>query len=98
MVEMSSDLTTRCSTSAAALSAQEAGTGNSAATLVGFAEAQRMTSLSRSTVERLIRVGDFPEPVTITPARRGFVRAEVERWILERIARRPGKGQTAHAA
>ncbi|MGE3292631.1 MAG: helix-turn-helix transcriptional regulator [Geminicoccaceae bacterium] len=56
--------------------------------LVDFAEAQRLTSLSRSTLERLVRAKDFPEPVVITPSRRGFVRAEIEGWIRDRIARR----------
>ena len=66
--------------------------------LIGFAEAGRITSLSRSTIERLVDAGDFPEPVRVTPSRCAFVRGEVEDWVRERAARRAGRRAGSVAA
>ena len=66
--------------------------------LLSYADAAKLTSLSRSTIERLVRDGDFPQPVPITQGRLGFVRSEVEDWITSRITRRPPRHAAAHAA
>lgn len=44
--------------------------------------------ISRSTLWRMVRRGSFPEPLNISPGRVGFVDAEVELWIRERVNKR----------
>lgn len=41
--------------------------------------------LSESTVWRLRRLGLFPEPVELSPGRKGYVRAEIEAWLARRV-------------
>lgn len=36
----------------------------------------------------MVRRGSFPEPLNISPGRVGFVDAEVELWIRERVNKR----------
>lgn len=43
------------------------------------------TSLSRSTVYRLARDGNFPRPVEITPGRMAWIESEIAEWIAVRI-------------
>lgn len=43
------------------------------------------TGLSRSTLERLVAAGEFPRPVKIADRAKGFVTAEVDRYLRERI-------------
>ena len=59
--------------------------------LLNFAATQALTSLSRSTIERLVLARDFPQPVRISEARCAFVRDEVAEWIRGRIAARGGR-------
>jgi prophage regulatory protein len=40
----------------------------------------RETTLSRTTVWRMVRRGEFPRPVQLSPGRVGFLREDVERW------------------
>ncbi len=56
--------------------------------LISYSIAGEMTSLSRSTLERQIAAGTFPQPVQVTPSRYAFVRGEVEDWIATRVAAR----------
>src|SRR4051794_25347613 len=56
--------------------------------LIPFKGAQAITGCSRSTIERLVDAGVFPEPVRVTFGRLGFVREEVEAWALDRIRAR----------
>lgn len=51
-------------------------------------EAATATSLSRTLLRLMGEAGHFPKPVELGPRRIGYVRAEVEAWIAERIARR----------
>ena len=44
--------------------------------------------ISISTLKRLEVDGDFPGKVQMTPGRVGYVEAEVDGWISERIAER----------
>jgi predicted DNA-binding transcriptional regulator AlpA len=39
------------------------------------------TSLSRSTIRDLVKRRSFPQPVTLTEFRSGFLEAEVSAWI-----------------
>tara|TARA_Y200000002_G_C22509645_1_gene590737 strand:+ start:601 stop:804 length:204 start_codon:yes stop_codon:yes gene_type:complete len=47
-----------------------------------------LTSLSKSTIYRLIKKDKFPKPITLRGMEnvRLFVKDEVEDWILEQIA------------
>jgi prophage regulatory protein len=44
------------------------------------------TSLSRSTLDRLVAAGRFPAPVRITDRRLAFDAAAVEIWMQEKVA------------
>ncbi len=54
--------------------------------LVSLNEAARMTSLSRTMVNRYRSEGRFPQCVPMGERRIAFVRAEVEKWIDHKIA------------
>jgi predicted DNA-binding transcriptional regulator AlpA len=60
--------------------------------LVAPRETRRITSLSASTIRRLVEAGNFPRPVALSrnrygkPVRIAYVLAELERWCAERIA------------
>ena len=45
------------------------------------------TSLSRATIHRLMREGQFPQARQITELRSAFVEAEVEQWMRQRLDR-----------
>ncbi|NVE93387.1 helix-turn-helix transcriptional regulator [Altererythrobacter lutimaris] len=45
-----------------------------------------LTSLSRSTIDRLVAAKKFPEPIRITSRRLAYNAAEVEAWLQDRIA------------
>lgn len=49
------------------------------------------TGSSRTTIWRLLRAGDFPEPVQISPNRKGWIEHEVDAWIMKRMALRPSR-------
>lgn len=51
-------------------------------------EAAAATSLSRTYLTMMAANGDFPKPVQLGERRIAYVRAEVEDWISDRIARR----------
>ena len=44
------------------------------------------TSLSRSTLDRLVAAGHFPQPMRITDRRLAYNAAEVEAWMQEKVA------------
>lgn len=56
--------------------------------LVSLNEACRLTSMSRSMLNRYRAEGRFVQAVDLGDRRRAFVRAEVEDWIREKIAAR----------
>lgn len=56
--------------------------------LVSLNDACKLTSLSRTSINRLRTVGLFPQAVPLGEKRVAFVRSEVEAWIKERIAGR----------
>lgn len=56
--------------------------------LITLNDAARMTSLSRTMVNRYRAKGLFPSAVEMGERRIAFVRAEVVAWIDERIAAR----------
>lgn len=56
--------------------------------LISLNDACAMTSLSRTSLNRLRTEGTFPAEVRLTPQRFAFVKSEVEGWVRDRIARR----------
>lgn len=56
--------------------------------LVSLNDVAKMTSLSRTMVNRYRAEGRFPAPVIMGERRIAFVRAEVEAWIDAKIASR----------
>lgn len=44
------------------------------------------TSLSRSTLDRLVAAGQFPAPMRITDRRLAFDASAVEAWMQEKVA------------
>jgi prophage regulatory protein len=59
-----------------------------APTLISLNDACRLTSLSRTAINRWRDLGKFPKAVTLGDRRVAFVRAEVDLWIRTRIAER----------
>ena len=45
---------------------------------------EQVTGLSGSTIWRLRRAGEFPNPVPISKGRVGFIRDEIDTWLRER--------------
>ncbi|WP_082490878.1 AlpA family phage regulatory protein [Aureimonas sp. Leaf454] len=56
--------------------------------LVSLNDAAKLTSLSRTMINRYRGEGRFPVAVTLGERRIAFVRSEVVAWIEERIAGR----------
>ncbi|RRQ22915.1 helix-turn-helix transcriptional regulator [Thiohalobacter thiocyanaticus] len=48
------------------------------------AEVMQMTGMSRSTLWRAYRHGDFPTPIRITDKSVGWRLSDVQRWIADR--------------
>jgi prophage regulatory protein len=43
------------------------------------------TGLSRTTMYRLVRHGEFPQPIRLTVRTKGWLADEVDAWIAERV-------------
>lgn len=54
-------------------------------TLLSFKDVSARTSLSRTTIYRLLDEGSFPVPIYLG-TRRAFIEAEVEDWIQACVA------------
>ncbi len=64
---------------------------DSASRLIRLKEVRQLTSLSTSTVYRLIAAGKFPQPVKLSERASAWPEAEVRAWIDARIAERPAR-------
>ena len=49
--------------------------------ILRYPDVQRMTGLSRKTVERRLAAGDFPVPVRLGKRAVGFLSDEVQAWL-----------------
>lgn len=56
--------------------------------LISMNDVARLTSLSRTMINKYRAEGRFPAAVTLGDRRVAFVRAEVEEWIEKKIAAR----------
>jgi prophage regulatory protein len=57
-------------------------------TLISLNDVCKLTSLSRTAINRWRDLGKFPKAVPLGDKRVAFVRGEVEQWIRDRIAQR----------
>lgn len=48
-------------------------------------EVEKLTSFSRSTLDRKVASGDFPQPVKISDRRKAYPEAAVQRWIAQHL-------------
>ena len=51
-------------------------------------EVERITSLSRSTMYRMIQDNRFPAPIKLSYHASGWIESEVYEWISEQMAKR----------
>jgi prophage regulatory protein len=63
--------------------------GMSADKMLRFPEVEALVGLSRSTIDRLIRAGDFPVPKKLGARSVGFSSADIARWQSARADARP---------
>lgn len=54
--------------------------------LISASEVRRRTSLSRATIWRRVRAGDFPAPVRLGVSRIAWREADVTNWIETRTS------------
>jgi prophage regulatory protein len=59
--------------------------------VIRLADVLEKTGLARSTVYKLIAEGAFPAPVKLLKRTVAWVEAEVDSWLLEKIAERDKK-------
>ena len=59
-----------------------------APTLLSMKQASAMTTLSVSSIKRMMVAGTFPKPVRLGESRIAFVDAEIHAWVRARIAER----------
>jgi len=49
-------------------------------------QVQNRTGLSRSTIYERVKAGTFPRPISLGPRTVGWLEAEIDHWLSERIA------------
>ncbi len=59
-----------------------------------MSEVQARTGLSRSTIRRWVKRGLFPRPIRLGERVVGWIEAEIDQWIRERIVASRGVGET----
>ena len=59
-------------------------------------EVTARTGLSRSTIKVRMREGSFPKPLSLGSRAVGWIEAEVDEWIRERIAESRDTESAAH--
>ena len=59
-----------------------------------MSQVQARTGLSRSTIRRWVKRGLFPRPVRLGECVLGWIEAEIDQWIRERIVASRGVGET----
>jgi predicted DNA-binding transcriptional regulator AlpA len=52
--------------------------------IVDAKEVERLTSLDRGTIRKLVLAGDFPKHIQLTPMRKGWRRSLVLAWVASR--------------
>lgn len=59
--------------------------------IVALKDVVKMTSLSRTAINKFRIAGRFPTPISLGEKRIGFVKSEVIAWIEARVAERNAK-------
>jgi prophage regulatory protein len=44
----------------------------------------RSTKLSKSTIFRLVTLGEFPQPIILSERTKGWLASDIDKWIKER--------------
>jgi len=57
-----------------------------------------LLGLSRGTIWRMVRRGEFPPPLQLSPRRIGWRRSTVERWLAEREAAAGGLSKSTEVS
>ena len=78
-----------------ALQVKQQHAGQESPRLISLNEACRLTSLSRTAINRWRAIGRFPVAVPLGDKRVAFLRSEVDAWIRERIAERAVRASEA---
>ena len=58
-------------------------------------ELAQKTSMSVSNIRRMAREGNFPEPITLTEKRCGWLETEVDEWISSCVRKHHAGGKYA---
>jgi prophage regulatory protein len=58
--------------------------------LIKRSQVEALTSLSRSSIYRLMALSEFPKPINITSKAVAWVQSDVEAWIDDRISASKG--------
>ena len=58
-------------------------------------EVAQKTSMSVSNIRRMAREGNFPEPITLTENRCGWLETEVDEWISNCVRKHHAGGKYA---
>jgi prophage regulatory protein len=58
--------------------------------IIRLPQTSKKTGLSRSTIYSLLKRGEFPAQVHLSPRTMGFLESEVDAWIAEKSAARNG--------
>lgn len=53
-------------------------------------EVAKTVRLSESTIKRLLRLGEFPTPVHLSPRRVFWLESEIQKWV-KKLARKESK-------
>ena len=67
--------------------------GNRPIRFLRMPEVVYRTGLARSTIKERVREGSFPKPVSLGARARGWIEAEIEEWMRERIAESRGDAE-----
>ena len=57
--------------------------------IIAAPQVAHLTALSRTTIWRAVRAGNFPAPIKLTPGRIGWFLDEIEAFLSSRLRIRP---------
>lgn len=60
--------------------------------LLGIKDVKSKVSLAQSTIYKMMANEEFPKPVQLTSNRVGWVEAEIDAWLEQRVALRDAAG------
>lgn len=48
-------------------------------------EVEQLTSMSRTSIYRMMDKGQFPKPIRLSPNRVGWISEDIDNWLQQRI-------------